>query len=122
MMELGVDEISLAPSSYPPLPPPMRLFDIRLGCGSEPGPDGDGKWRDDDPVPMPGDGARRGGVARPKPESESVFKNYSQQKKNKSQSTKNIENIKHMQKNINIQHILIAKVSIICLWEWTGLY
>lgn len=42
-MELGVDEISLAPSSNPPLPPPMRRFDIRLGCGSEPGPDGDGK-------------------------------------------------------------------------------
>lgn len=35
--------------------------------GNEPGPDGDGKWRPDGPIP--GDGARLGGVARPKPES-----------------------------------------------------
>lgn len=38
--------------------------------GNEPGPDGDGKCRTDD-EPMPGDGARLGGVARPNPESES---------------------------------------------------
>lgn len=38
--------------------------------GSEPGPDGDGKWRA--PGPMPGEGARLGGVALPKPESESI--------------------------------------------------
>lgn len=35
--------------------------------GREPGPEGDGKCRPDGPIP--GDGARRGGVARPKPES-----------------------------------------------------
>lgn len=68
-MELGVELMSLAPSSKPPTP---RRFDIKLGCGKEPGPLGEGKWRpDEDPDPMPGDGARRGGVARPKPESES---------------------------------------------------
>lgn len=68
-MELGVELMSLAPSSKPPMP---RRFDIKLGCGKEPGPLGEGKWRpDDEPDPMPGDGARRGGVARPKPESES---------------------------------------------------
>lgn len=38
--------------------------------GNDPGPDGDGKWRFDGPIP--GDGARRGGVARPKPESVSM--------------------------------------------------
>lgn len=38
--------------------------------GNEPGPDGDGKWRA--PGPMPGDGARLGGVALPRPESESI--------------------------------------------------
>lgn len=39
--------------------------------GSEPGPDGEGKWRLDGPIP--GDGARRGGVARPNPESVSKW-------------------------------------------------
>lgn len=68
-MELGVELMSLAPSSKPLIP---RRFDIKLGCGKEPGPLGEGKWRpEDDPEPIPGDGARRGGVARPKPESES---------------------------------------------------
>lgn len=47
------------PSSKP------RRFDIKPG-GSEPGPDGDGICL---PEAMPGDGARRGGVARPNPES-----------------------------------------------------
>lgn len=59
-MELGVDEISLDPSSK------TRRFDINPG-GSDPGPEGDGKCLPDGPIP--GDGARRGGVARPKPES-----------------------------------------------------
>lgn len=63
-IELGVDEISLEPSSN--IRP--RLF-IKPG-GNDPGPDGDGKWRFDGPIP--GDGARRGGVARPKPESVSM--------------------------------------------------
>lgn len=61
IIELGVDDISLEPSSK--MRP--RLF-MKPG-GREPGPDGDGKWRPDGP--MPGDGARLGGVARPKPES-----------------------------------------------------
>lgn len=56
-------EISLDPSSNI-----LRLF-IKPP-GNEPGPDGDGKWRDEGPIP--GDGARRGGVARPRPESVSV--------------------------------------------------
>lgn len=47
------------PSSKP------RRFDIKPG-GSEPGPDGDGICL---PEAIPGDGARRGGVARPNPES-----------------------------------------------------
>lgn len=59
IIELAAD-ISLDPSSN------IRLLFIKPG-GSEPGPDGDGKWRPDGPIP--GDGARRGGVARPKPES-----------------------------------------------------
>lgn len=54
--------MSLEPSSKP------RLFVMRPG-GSDPGPDGDGKCRLEGP--MPGDGARLGGVARPSPESES---------------------------------------------------
>lgn len=42
--------------------------------GKEPGPDGDGKCRPTPcELPIPGDGARRGGVARPKPESVSAF-------------------------------------------------
>lgn len=64
-MELGVDEISLEPSSK------MRRLFMKPG-GREPGPDGDGRWRPDGP--MPGDGARLGGVARPKPESVSSHK------------------------------------------------
>lgn len=60
-IELGVDEISLEPSSNT-----RRCLFIKPG-GNEPGPDGDGKCRFDGA--MPGDGARRGGVARPKPES-----------------------------------------------------
>ena len=39
--------------------------------GNEPGPDGDGKCLPERPIP--GDGARLGGVARPKPESVSVL-------------------------------------------------
>lgn len=70
-MELWVELISLAPSSYPEI---TRRGFIKLGCGNEPGPLGDGKWRlDDEPEPIPGDAARRGGVARPNPESESKF-------------------------------------------------
>lgn len=61
-MELALDEMSLEPSSKP------RRFVINPG-GSEPGPDGEGRWRLDGPIP--GDGARLGGVARPRPESES---------------------------------------------------
>lgn len=61
IIELGVDEISLEPSSTT-----RRLF---MKPGNEPGPDGDGRWR---LAPMPGEGARRGGVARPKPESVST--------------------------------------------------
>lgn len=57
-----MDEMSLEPSSKP------RLFVMSPG-GSDPGPDGDGKCRLEGP--MPGDGARLGGVARPSPESES---------------------------------------------------
>lgn len=56
MMELGVELMSLDPSSKV-----LRLV-TRPG-GSEPGPEGDGKVR------KPGEGARRGGVARPRPES-----------------------------------------------------
>lgn len=59
-MELAADDISLEPSSN------IRRLFIKPG-GSEPGPDGDGRWRPDGP--MPGDGARLGGVARPSPES-----------------------------------------------------
>lgn len=59
IIELAAD-ISLDPSSN------IRLLFIKPG-GSEPGPDGDGKWRPEGPIP--GDGARRGGVALPKPES-----------------------------------------------------
>lgn len=59
-MELAADDISLEPSSN------MRRLFIKPG-GSDPGPDGDGRWRPDGP--MPGDGARLGGVARPSPES-----------------------------------------------------
>lgn len=72
-IELGVEEISLEPSSKTR----PRLF-IKPG-GREPGPDGDGKWRLD--CPMPGDGARRGGVARPKPESVSTSQNVRQKYK-----------------------------------------
>lgn len=54
-IELAADEISLDPSSN------ILRFVMRPG-GSEPGPDGDGKWR----APIPG------GVALPKPESESI--------------------------------------------------
>lgn len=48
----------------------MRLLVMRPG-GRDPGPaEGDGKGRPAaGPLPMPGEGARRGGVARPKPES-----------------------------------------------------
>lgn len=60
IIELAADEISLDPSSN------IRRLFMKPG-GSEPGPDGDGKCRPDGPIP--GDGARRGGVARPKPES-----------------------------------------------------
>jgi hypothetical protein len=49
-----------------------RRLDIKLGCGKEPGPLGDGRCRPDELAdPIPGDAARLGGVARPKPESES---------------------------------------------------
>lgn len=64
-IELAVDEMSLEPSSKTR----PRLF-MKPG-GNEPGPDGDGKWRLD--CPTPGDGARRGGVARPNPESVSTL-------------------------------------------------
>lgn len=62
-----MDEISLAPSSNP------RLFETNPG-GNDSGPDGDGKCllMPATPVglpPIPGDGARLGGVERPKPES-----------------------------------------------------
>lgn len=67
-MELCADEISLDPSSN------MRRFVIKPG-GNEPGPEGDGKCRPMtcEPPPIPGEGALRGGVARPKPESVSAF-------------------------------------------------
>lgn len=78
-MELGVDDMSLEPSSK--MRP--RLF-IKPG-GSEPGPDGDGKWRPDGPIP--GDGARRGGVARPKPESVSRRLMRNREKKRKKYET-----------------------------------
>lgn len=58
-MELGVELISLQPSSN------IRRLVISPG-GRLPGPEGDGKCLIG---PIPGDGARRGGVARPKPES-----------------------------------------------------
>lgn len=61
-MLLGVDEMSLDPSSKP------RRLVIKPG-GNDPGPDGDGRWRG-----IPGEGARRGGVALPSPESESTRK------------------------------------------------
>jgi hypothetical protein len=68
-MELGVELISLAPSSKPTM---FRRLDI-IGWGREPGPLGEGRCL---PVeladPIPGDAARLGGVARPKPESESI--------------------------------------------------
>lgn len=60
IMELPVDDISLDPSSIP------RRFDIKPG-GKEPGPDGEGICLLN--VAIPGDGARRGGVALPIPES-----------------------------------------------------
>lgn len=67
IIEFGVDEISLAPSSNP------RLLETNPG-GNDSGPDGDGKCllMPATPVglpPIPGDGARLGGVERPKPES-----------------------------------------------------
>ena len=63
IIELAAD-ISLDPSSK------TLRFDISPG-GNDPGPDGDGICLpvDDEDGPMPGDGARLGGVARPKPES-----------------------------------------------------
>lgn len=61
-MELGVLLISLLPSSKT-----LRLV-MRPG-GSEPGPEGDGKCL---MLPIPGLGARLGGVARPRPLSVSV--------------------------------------------------
>lgn len=60
MIAFAVNEISLDPSSNP------RRFDIKPG-GKEPGPEGDGICLPD--AAIPGDGARRGGVARPNPES-----------------------------------------------------
>jgi len=63
-MELGVELMSLEPSSK------FLRFVISPG-GSEPGPDGDGRCRI---LLMPGDGARRGGVALPRPESVSVYR------------------------------------------------
>lgn len=72
-MELGVDDISLEPSSK--MRP--RLF-MKPG-GNEPGPDGDGKCRPDGPIP--GDGARLGGVARPNPESVSRHQAKIEEKK-----------------------------------------
>jgi hypothetical protein len=64
MIELAVEEMSLDPSSKP------RRFVIKPG-GKEPGPEGDGKCLVEEDEPIPGDGALRGGVARPSPESES---------------------------------------------------
>lgn len=70
------------PSSKP------RRFVIKPG-GSEPGPDGDGICL---PEAMPGDGARRGGVARPNPESVSRPKVRFKQKNNQQQqrTTRNV--------------------------------
>lgn len=66
-MELWAEEMSLEPSSN------MRRFVISPG-GREPGPDGDGRCRPTTcEPPIPGDGALRGGVALPKPESVSAF-------------------------------------------------
>lgn len=62
MFKFGVKEKSLDPSSNP------RRFDIKPG-GNEPGPEGDGICLPEAPIPIPGDGARLGGVARPSPES-----------------------------------------------------
>jgi len=62
MFKFGVKEKSLDPSSNP------RRFDIKPG-GKEPGPEGDGICLPEAPIPIPGDGARLGGVARPSPES-----------------------------------------------------
>lgn len=59
-MELPVDDISLDPSSIP------CRFVIKPG-GKEPGPDGEGMCLLN--VAIPGDGALRGGVALPIPES-----------------------------------------------------
>lgn len=59
-MELAAEEISLEPSSK------IRRLCIRPP-GREPGPDGEGKCRPEGPIP--GEGARLGGVARPNPES-----------------------------------------------------
>lgn len=61
--EFWVEDTSLDPSSKP------RRFDTRPG-GKDPGPDGDGICLPDSAIP--GDGARRGGVARPNPESVSI--------------------------------------------------
>lgn len=57
-MLLGVELISLEPSSN------ILLFD--MSPGKLPGPEGDGKCR---MGPIPGEGALRGGVALPNPES-----------------------------------------------------
>lgn len=81
-----------------------RRFESKLGCGSEPGPLGEGKWRpDDDPDPKPGEGALRGGVARPSPESES---NLSQQQtlisSNSKKSSQTREGISDTQQIVQI--------------------
>lgn len=58
-MLLGVELMSLEPSSNILLPLVIRP-------GRLPGPEGDVRCR---MLPMPGDGALRGGVALPRPES-----------------------------------------------------
>lgn len=63
-MELGVELISLDPSSK------ILRFVMSPG-GRLPGPEGEGRCLIG---PIPGDGARRGGVALPKPESVSPYR------------------------------------------------
>lgn len=63
-MELGVQLISLLPSS-------KTFFLVMRPGGSDPGPEGEVRCLT---LPIPGLGARLGGVPRPKPLSVSAFR------------------------------------------------
>lgn len=84
----------------------FRRFDIMFGCGNEPGPLGDGRCLPAElVVPIPGEAALLGGVARPKPESVSIkpFNHNTMHALMKNQSENHYNHLKNQNKTWGIK-------------------